>query len=120
MKKFLTGVVLGSLAGAVGYKVYKNNEDRIKEFLGAEEEELELEELHELRDLVDELIDEKESESNWDYYDEDYFDDYEDYEDEDYYFDKYDERIEIAKTEDDVVDDYILLNNNEENATEEK
>ena len=31
MKKMFLGVVLGAVAGAVGYKLYKEREDEIKE-----------------------------------------------------------------------------------------
>ena len=33
MKKMFLGVVLGAVAGAVGYKLYKEREDEIKDFL---------------------------------------------------------------------------------------
>lgn len=91
MKKLFLGAVLGIAAGAVGYKLYKENEEEIKGFLDehlsdAEDvdvEDIDLEDLEELRDCIDEMIDAKlNSEMCCDddfcfdddcYYDEEYF-----------------------------------------------
>ena len=67
MKKLFLGAVLGIAAGAVGYKLYKENEDDIKVFLGehlsedddVDVEDIDIEDLEELRGCIDEMIDAK-------------------------------------------------------------
>lgn len=68
MKKFFIGTIVGATAAAIGYKLYKNNEDEIKAFLeehlGSELdvdiEDMDLDELEELREYVDDIIGSKE------------------------------------------------------------
>ncbi|MEG0249799.1 MAG: hypothetical protein RR561_03780 [Peptostreptococcus sp.] len=67
MKKMFLGVVLGAVAGAVGYKLYKEREDEIKDFLDeyiSDEDDfdvdsVDVEDLEDLRDCIDEMIDTK-------------------------------------------------------------
>ncbi len=78
MKKLLLGAILGIATGAVGYKLYKENEEEVKNFLDEhlleddeiDVDDIDLEDLEELRDCIDEMIDAKLEE---DYtYDDDY------------------------------------------------
>ena len=67
MKKMFLGVVLGAVAGAAGYKLYKEREDEIKDFLDeyiTDEDDFDVdsvnvEDLEDLRDCIDEMIDSK-------------------------------------------------------------
>lgn len=66
MKKMFLGVVLGAVAGAVGYKLYKEREDEIKDFLDEyitdddfDVDSVDVEDLEDLRDCIDEMIDTK-------------------------------------------------------------
>lgn len=71
MKKMFLGVVLGAVAGAVGYKLYKEREDEIKDFLdeyitdddfdvdSVDVDSVDVEDLEDLRDCIDEMIDTK-------------------------------------------------------------
>lgn len=66
MKKMFLGVVLGAVAGAVGYKLYKEREDEIKDFLDEyitdddfDVDSVDFEDLEDLRDCIDEMIDTK-------------------------------------------------------------
>ncbi|MBC2575743.1 hypothetical protein [Peptostreptococcus canis] len=112
MKKFITGALLGTVAGAIGYKVYKNNEEEIKDFLkhhldfDEEEimvEDMEIEELEELRDMVDDLIINKAIEQDIDLHD-DYLDERDGFDNE-FEEDSYDE-LNTKKR-----DEYIILEN---------
>ena len=66
MKKMFLGVVLGAVAGAIGYKLYKEREDEIKDFLDEyitdddfDVDSVDVEDLEDLRDCIDEMIDTK-------------------------------------------------------------
>ena len=67
MKKLLLGAALGIAAGAVGYKLYKENEEEIKGFIDerlsdyddVDVEDIDLEDLEDLRDCIDDMIDAK-------------------------------------------------------------
>ena len=70
MKKILFGTALGLAAGALGYKLYKDNEEEVNEFLREklhyeadfedfDDEDFELEDLEALRDTIEDLIDRK-------------------------------------------------------------
>ena len=70
MKKILFGTAIGVVAGALGYKVYKENEVEVNEFLREklhiecdfedfDDEDFELEDLEALRETIDDLIDRK-------------------------------------------------------------
>lgn len=65
MKKLLFGAALGAVAGAVSYKMYKENEDKVKDFLAehldgtVDIDDIDLEDLEELRDCIDDMIDAK-------------------------------------------------------------
>lgn len=67
MKKIFLGLMLGIATGAAGYKLYKENENDIKDFLGEHLsknddinlENIDIEELEELRGCIDEMIDVK-------------------------------------------------------------
>lgn len=70
MKKVLFGTALGVVAGALGYKIYKENEIEVNDFLREklhiernfddfDDEDFELEDLEALRETIDDLIDRK-------------------------------------------------------------
>ena len=110
MKKLFLGATLGVVAGAVGYKMYKENEDKIKDFLAEhldeemDVDEIDIEDLEELRDCIDEMIDAKLEAEDAEYE----YDDYDDYYDE-----------EFVDSDEDL--DYILLNEQkDEEDTENK
>ncbi|WP_101772848.1 hypothetical protein [Peptostreptococcus faecalis] len=95
MKKFVWGTLIGAAVGALGYKVYKDNEEEVKEFLdkhiqddvNLDLDEMDIEGLEELRNSIDETIERKEM-------------DIPDYED-----DMYDD------INDDLYEDYVFLDN---------
>lgn len=72
MKKFILGTIVGAAAAAVGYKLYKDNEEEVKSFLSEhfddeydiDIEDLDVDELEELREYVDEIIDSKDADSD--------------------------------------------------------
>ena len=63
MKKVLFGTALGVVAGALGYKIYKDNEIEElhieRDFDDFDDEDFELEDLEALRETIDDLIDRK-------------------------------------------------------------
>ena len=65
MKKILFGTALGLAAGALGYKLYKDNEEEVNEFLReklhyeADLEDFDDEDFEALRDTIEDLIDRK-------------------------------------------------------------
>ena len=72
MKKILFATALGLTAGALGYKLYKENEEEVNEFIREKlhldddiyEDDFELEELESLRDTINDLIDKKNEEGS--------------------------------------------------------
>ncbi|MDY5480480.1 MAG: hypothetical protein SPG13_08440 [Peptostreptococcus porci] len=77
MKKILIGAIAGAAAIAVGYKLVKDNEEEVKSFISnhfgndleVDIEDLDIEELEELRSYVDEIIEEKDIARSIDYSD---------------------------------------------------
>lgn len=107
MKKIFLGATLGVVAGAVGYKMYKENEEKIIGFLAKnfdneldiediDLDDITLEDLEELRNCIDEMIDAK-LDAEYEGYEED----------EDYILindDEYDEEDEEDEEDEDMND----------------
>ncbi len=66
MKKFVVGTILGAAMGAIGYKLYKENEEQVKDFLeehlyedDIDIEDMDVEELEELKEHLEDMLNAK-------------------------------------------------------------